>query len=205
MFGYTFSALFWVAIVLGVLMLWRGGGLNINGPTLVLRRFYVNESPADDVYLNITGRASGLIGWLLTVLGLDAETNLLVTGKEINLISSSLAGNIHKLVPVSKISSSHCGFKKPIGFLIAGAGILLLGLGDFRGLIICIIISLALVLIYYLQKKLAITIETFGGTTMGVVFKPSIIENVSVDMNMAFRAISVINQLVCEQNKSSRP
>jgi hypothetical protein len=187
-------------------------GINISSPTLVLRKFEINKSPksiADEI-ISIIGRASGLFGWLLTVIGIDAQTYLTVTGREFEIKGTSLFGQHHDVVPLTSISSTHCGFLKPIGYLILAGVALLYGL--FSGLfaeekhllkfILCLILGIVFLVMYVMQKKIEIKVQTRGGLSLGLVFKRSVIENVAVDIEQARLAIGILNGLVLNiQNK----
>jgi hypothetical protein len=208
MFGIGVLELIVLAVVVLVLVgrgLARrgGGGILISGPTLVLRRFKIDETSTANVLVDIVGRASGITAWLLTVMGFDAETSLKVTDKEVSFRSSSLFGQTHQVVPLPSVSSTHCGYSKPIGYLIVGAifliGGILSGLGESGGgtvILSGLVIGGILLIAYYLSKKIVISIETSGGMVLGLSFKQSVIENVSVDMEQALKAIRIVNQKV---------
>ena len=206
MYGAGISELLMIAVVGFILVgggLLRRGGLRIAGPTLVLRSFTIDEAPSSNVLIDIVGRASGITAWLLTVIGLDAETTLKVTNKEVSFKSSSVAGQTNQVVPLPSVSSIHCGYSKSIGFLIIGAIIVLFslvsGLGARDGgpvILVGLIIGGALLVAYYLSKKIVISIETSGGMVLGLSFKRSVIENVSVDMEQALQAIMILNRAV---------
>lgn len=202
-----------IVLVGGWLARLARGGVRIAGPTLVLRRFKVDETPSANLYVDIAGRRSGIIAWILTVIGFDAETSLKSTGQNITFKSSSLFGQIHRVVPLSKISSTHCGYSKPIGYLIIGVIFIVIGVlsnffpmrilwqfGLFGSL--CLILGLVIggifLIAYWLSKKMTMFLETSGGMTIGLTFKRSVIENVPVDINKALKAISILNQKVME-------
>jgi hypothetical protein len=195
-----------VLIVLGLWLVRRGGGgIHIAGPTLVLRKFKIDDAPSAEVVVDIVGRVSGIIAWLLTIIGFDAEYNLKVTDKEITFKSSSLYGQIHRIVPLPSVASTHCGYSKPIGYLIMGAiflvGSVLSGLEIRSGgglIVIGLVIGVIFLIAYYLSKKIAISLETSGGMQFGLSFKRSVMETVSVDMDQALRAIRIINQKIIE-------
>jgi hypothetical protein len=209
MFGIGLPEL--LIIVVACIVLFGGGslrrnrGVHISGPTLVLRRFEIDESSTSNVFVDIVGRASGISAWLLTIIGFDAETSLKVTDKEVSFKTSSLMGQIHQVVPLSSVSSTHCGFSKPIGYFILGVffilGGLLSGLGQRGGgvvILIGIILGGIFLIAYYLSKKIVISIETSGGIVLGVSFKRSVIENVGVDINKALKAIMLVNNKTIE-------
>ena len=106
-----------------------GTGLRVSGSTLVLREFKIyEEASPDGLSLKIVGRASGIIAWLLTVMGFNPETTLIVSQEEVSFKSSSLYGEINRLVPLASISSSNCGYSKPITFFVLGVIFVILGL-----------------------------------------------------------------------------
>jgi hypothetical protein len=214
------SLLFWVLVIGAVLYLLRGrGGIRMFGPVLVLRRFDVQEAPRDGVFIRIIGRPAGLVGWLLTVLRLSEDTTLEVTRERILSRSASLRGQVHDLVPLPSVASTNCGYVKPLWCLFVAGAIFLLGimstlgsLGNLFGrggvaeafggvagaLVGAAILGGIFLVIYWLQRKLCLSVRTRGGNDIGVVFKPSVIENVSIDLNRALQAISLINRKVLE-------
>ena len=83
-------------------------------------------------------------------------------------------------------------------FLIGG---ILSGLGQRGGgkvILIGLIIGGLFLIAYYLSKKIVISVETSGGMVLGLSFKRSVIENVSVDIEQALKAIRIVNQKVIE-------
>jgi hypothetical protein len=182
-------------------------GVNISGPTLVLRRFEIDELPAAEVLVDIVGRAPGVMAWLLTTLGIDAETSLQVTEQEVSFQSASLSGQIHHVVPLPSVSSAHCGYSKSISCLTLGTVLVLGGmvlgaaLGKEGGgwmALLGLLIGGAFLVAYWLSKKIIISFETHGGLFLGLAFQRSLIENVPVDMEQARRAIRIVNERVVE-------
>jgi hypothetical protein len=197
-----------VIIIGAALFKRRSGGVNITGPSLVLRKFSVKKDAANGYFIEIIGRASGLIAWLLTVMKLDTETSLKISQKDIFFKSSSLFGQIYQVSPLPSVSSTHCGYSKPLGYLIFGTifmiGGLYWGSVQYGGVSIMLgglLIGLVFFIAYWLSKKIAISIQTKGGMIMGLSFKRSVIENIPVDIQKALQAISVINKSVIESQK----
>lgn len=180
-------------------------GRHMFGPTLVLRRFKVNDTPSTDVAVDIAGRAPGVVAWLLTIMGFDAETTLKTTNKEVSFKSSSLFGQTNHVVPLQMVSSTHCGYSMPVQYLIIGALFLIGGIYSSIGYntngwetTLLLLIGIVFLVAYWLSKKLVIYIETSGGMVLGLSFKRSIVENVSVDLEQALKAIGIVNQKVLE-------
>lgn len=210
MFGIGFQELIILAVIVfivvgGGLVRRGGGGIRITGPTLVLRRFKIDEAPLANILVEIVGRASGVTAWLLTVIGFDAETSLKVTDKEITFRSSSLFGQTYQVLPLQSVSSTHCGYSKPIGYFIMGAIFLIGGLLSWLGqrggntiILPGLVIGGIFLTAYYLSKKIVISLETNGGMVLGLSFKRSVIENVSIDIEQALKVIRILNQKVIE-------
>lgn len=179
----------------------RQGALAASGPVLVLRKLEVNDAGSPAVV--IEGRPSGFMAWLLTTVGLDTLTTLKVTDHEVSFRSAGLSGEIHHVVPSAAISSTHCGYSQPIWLLVVGGVLLLFSLvvalsspGGAGTLLGGVVMAGACAAIYMLQRKIAISIETTGGMVMGLAFKPSAIEQVSVNLAGALRAVDRINGIV---------
>jgi hypothetical protein len=172
------------------------------GPKLVLRKFNIDEDSPANLFVDISGRASGAVDWFLTVIGFDAETSLKVTDKDVTFRSSSLFGQTYHMAPLPNVSSTYCGYLKPIGFLIFGALIVIGGIvggitspGDGGWIVLFgLLIGGGCLLAYYLSRTIVISVETSGGSLMRLAFKRSVIENMSVDMETTLKAIRLINQ-----------
>jgi hypothetical protein len=209
--GIGVTELIIIAVILGGggMFFRSGGSIRIAGPTLVLRSFKIDETPSTTVPVDIVGRASGITAWVLTSMGFGTESSLKMTDKEVSIKTSSLFGETYQVVTLPSISSTHCGYSKPIGYLIIGViiviGGLLNGLRNYYGffnqlasLLPGLIIGGIFLIAYYLSKKIFIAVETRGGKPLGLSFKRSVIENVSFDLNQALKVIHIINQKVIE-------
>jgi hypothetical protein len=107
------------------------------------------------------------------------------------------------------VSSTHCGYSKPIGYLIIGAIFLISGVlssqtipmrTDDKDIIMGIgfVIGAILFIKYFLSKKIVIAIETNGGIFLGLSFKRSVIEDVTIEMELALKVIEIINKKVID-------
>lgn len=175
------------------------------GPTLVLRKFKIDETPSADAPVDIVGRAQGIIAWLLTVMGFDAETSLKTTSKEISFKNSSLFGQTNQVVPLPMVSSTHCGYTMSMRYLIVGVLFVVGGIYSSMGynsngweVFGLLLIGAAFLVAYWLSKKIVISVETSGGMVLGLSFKRSVIENVSIDLEQALKAIQIVNQKVID-------
>jgi hypothetical protein len=209
--GLGFSTFVWmVAIIVVVGVIWRERRGYVSGTPVVLKKFHLNEDPTAGTAVEIVGRASGFLSWILNLLRLEQDFQLIVTDSEASVTRGSLSGIVHIYIPLNKVTSTVCGYQHSIlafafaalftvGFIMN----LLSGLlqnnrnevGSDMGLAFgYLILAVIFVLVYFSSKRIGINIETMH--THGLVFKRSLIENVEVDLPQALRAISVINARV---------
>lgn len=197
--------------------------MGIVGPALVLKKFSVTGAPSKEEapVIEIEGRKPGVIAFLLTLVGIDATTSLLVTPRDIRFRKGSLYGEITSMMPLTAVASAHAGFAKPIGLLIAAGVVMLAALGaaagigsgagfDHRGgggsagaaiAILGFIVVIVLVVAYFLSRKMAVFVESSGGATFGLIFKRSVIEGVPVDIDKVKAVVDIIREMVinCQQ------
>jgi hypothetical protein len=184
--------------------------------TLVLTKFEVRDNPRDNVYVDLEGRAAGLLHWFLHLLGLMYHTTLKVTDREVHLDSASVFAHLKRTVPLKSVSSTDCGYFKPLALiitavieLIAGPQLILKAHGSdakamlFFGVML-VMLAIIQIIAYALQKSIRIGIQTHGSTTYSVRFRRSIIENVAMDIDYAEKAIRILNNLVSKAQMDSR-
>ena len=175
---------------------------NKKTPTLVLRRFSISK-PGAPTLIEICGRDAGPIDWLLTSLKLKDETELRITGDQISFIRASVFGKKNQTIPIQSVASASSGYKSPVGFLIFGVVAFLIGLFSGSGSVIAfsLIIAAVCVLLYVLGKKIIVSIETSGGSDVGISFARSVIENIPVDIDQAQKVVDVINQEITRRHR----
>lgn len=189
--------------------------MGITGPALVLRKFSVTMAPSKQgaPVIEVEGRKPGVVAFLLTLMGIDTTTKLLVTTRDIQFRKGSLFGEITSMMPLTAVASAHAGFAKPVGHLIA-AGVILMasigavGVGGYFAIgMVLLVVAAVLVVAYFLSKKMAVFVESSGGATFGLIFKPSVIEGVTVDIEKVKVVVDVIRELViaCQHQRDPTP
>lgn len=167
---------------------------------LVLRRFQIDETGISGAHVWIEARQQGIFNFLLTLIGLDPTTTLKVSRGSISFQNSSVFGSSQISTPLPNIGAFIGGYKKPFFSLLFGVifsffGLLVTGAGETLG-ILGLIVGLAFLLHYYLQKTMYIGFETSGGATYGFAFKASLIEGVNVNIDRVSSTIDYVNSLI---------
>ena len=179
-------------------------GLNIFNfqAPLVLKKFNIENDPADGNYVEIVGRKKGLIAWLLSILGLDNTTSFLLSKSAVSYKTASLFGETTTFFPLPSIASTACGFSKPIALLFLGVFVLIFSLflaveaGSMAIVLIGLVVAAIMFVLYFFQKTITLSVESAGGKAIALTFSKSFIEGVGVDINKANEAIEMINSLV---------
>jgi hypothetical protein len=207
-----FSSFLWfVAIVAVIGLVWRGRKSFVTGTPIVLKKFRIDEGAAFGPAIEISGRASGVISWLLNLLRLEPDVDLTVTESEVAIRSASLSGVLHTYIPLGKVTAAVCGYQRSIwalGFAVlftSGAVINLLQGAfearrnaasiDMKVAVVFLILGGIALLVYFFSKKIGVSVES-SLHAHGVAFKRSLIGNVSIDLPQALRAIAVINNRI---------
>jgi len=167
---------------------------------LVLRRFQIDETGISGAHVWIEARQQGIFNFLLTLIGLDPTTTLKVSRGSISFQNSSVFGSSQISTPLPNIGAFIGGYKKPFFSLLFGVifslfGLLITVAGETLG-ILGLIVGLAFLLHYYLQKTMYIGFETSGGATYGFAFKASLIEGVNVNIDRVSSTIDYVNSLI---------
>ncbi len=148
------------------------------GPVLVARRFDVNLGK-DVVWpaIFIEGRQSGLIPWVLRLVGVEMATTLEVTQELITYQAAGLWRERRAAIPLSQVASAQCGMSQPIWHL-SGVGVIVLLLtilGDAGRLTpeefgAGVIAAGVCGLVCAMQRTIDLVVETSGGTRVSLTF-----------------------------------
>lgn len=180
---------------------------------LVIKSWRADSKPVDDKnnHIRIVGRNGGLIAWLLSLMGIDPTTTILVGPERIEFSSASLAGTESRLIPMQNVCSTYYGYHKPwkagalivafflLGGLSAGASVAEAGSpgSAFTILFTAVVVGLAFALLYYfLNRTLTLGFVELSGVVCGIRFKRSAIENVDVDQVQAKAVCTIVQQLI---------
>lgn len=163
------------------------------------------------VHVIITGRRSGLIGLLLSLMGIDPITKVVVNQERLEFSWASLSGIEYRVIPLANICSTYYGFRKPWALAIQ-LWLLIIAVGyiamdrlwyvDFAEILlgvgwVALIGAMIGITYYVLNQKMTLGFVESSGHINAITFKPSIIENVKIDEVQA-RNVSIVVQRCIE-------
>ena len=177
--------------------------------TYVVKSWYADQKiNPHGHYVAITGRAPGLISWVLSLAGISPTFSLQCGCNNFVYEMGSWSGKRVKTIPLSKISSVYYGYVKPwkAALAIGLAGIAVGNLiyaatqsGVANAMVILIFLGLAFG--YFLfNKDFSIGVCEVGGILSGVDFRRSLIEGITVDEAAAEKVHLIIHALIERTN-----
>lgn len=210
--GFGFTTIVWlIVIVILAGVVWRGRKMHVSGTPIALTGLRVD--PAASTPIEISGRVSGVVSWVLTLMRLQPTFYLRVTQSSFSIVSSSLGGIRHTYIPLDAITHTACGYQRSIlafslavafslgflsnllsGFLIVNRSEVGENMGRAFGFLI---LAGGAAVVFYFSKRIGIQVET-NHPPHGLSFKPSVIESTSVDLPQALKVIEVLNSLVLQ-------
>jgi tetratricopeptide (TPR) repeat protein len=126
---------------------------------LVLDTFVFNPE-SDDKVIELQGRAAGVLGYLLSLLGLNQRSFLIITREEVQFRFVRLGGITTILCPLDTITVTLGGLSKPMWALYGGIVLLLGGLTALPTGIVASVIG-ALLLFHFIRTRfLELTFST---------------------------------------------
>ena len=152
---------------------------------LATKEFRYSINPKDGQFVRIVGRKSGIIDWILSLVGIDSTTTFEVHRDHIRFTTSNFSGQVTTMIAMQSIANTSTGYFKPVLYLILGILLLpLFGLG------------LILLVYYFLHKTLMVSTQDNSGFMTFIAFKPSVIEGVKIGPQDAEKVVAIINKLV---------
>lgn len=203
-----------VTLALGVYLaldLWR---LNRAGPAFAIQQIRIDDAGVR--LLLLEGRQTGLLAWIYTRLGLEADARLELTAHDIRIERRSLKGFELFYAPVHDLSCSWCGFYRAVSLVLIAVALLVGGFTQLwtawqiddayqRQLALSVtsttalLASLGAVIAYWLfeiSKRITVSVETTGGEQRGIALKRNVIDNVTIGLPDSLRAVDVLNRTI---------
>jgi len=167
---------------------------------LVLKQFEIDKDA--DIFLKISGRESGILSFLLSLIGLDPITTFEADKKSVRFETVSVRkGKFRVSVPNSAITGVVTGWTKPFQLLVVAAVFLICGLsgiGTSMAIVIAGVVVAAICLVFYfLNKSLFFGFYNGGDSPIAIMqVGRSVIENVPLDLEKFEEAAAVLNEVI---------
>jgi hypothetical protein len=179
--------------------------LKAGSAALALKLKVINEN--GPMYVKIVGRKSGLISWLLTLIGIDSTFTFYVYEKRIEVTEGTLSGTLTSIYPMASLSSCGFGYLKPFHYFVLAACslvstiyTLILALNDNGPAgavsVATLVMAIVFAVLYYLRKTLCIFALSHSGNGPYIFTKRSLIEGVKITEEEAGRISNIITSLV---------
>jgi len=175
-------------------------------PTLSLKTFTVDP---DSRTLIISGRVSGLVGFLLNLAKISPTTTFTLLFDRLELDEATITSQSKKLFPLAATSSTECGTRQPISYLVMAAIMAYLTMhfivfsiinGEYGSMALSLVFAIigAIAVVGYLfSRKLYLAVHC-GSQSMEIIFKESVIGKMKVDRDAVLEAIEIINDRIIE-------
>lgn len=180
--------------------------LQWSAPQLVLKQFRVRSSPSrESPVVEITGRRSGLVAFILSMIGLDPTVSLTVTSTEVRQRAASMSGETVDILPLRQIASVHASMTSPIIILIMGILALLPGLlavavaeGEPEGFM-ALFPAVVLIVTYFVTgKKFSLAFITSAGGGVAIGFKPKTPSGQKLDLDRLNQVAEAVRDLISQ-------
>jgi hypothetical protein len=160
--------------------------------------------------VKLTGRKSGIIAWLLAVLGIDNAVTFTVYERRIDFTESALSGNLTHSFPMPSIANLGTGFLKPVLNLVLAVGFFVMGIISipfpYSGFTLAIGWAIAAynAVMYFLRKSLCVYCTSNSGAGPVVFLKRSVIEGHSLSKEDADKIIGILIRLIEENQRNTK-
>ncbi len=182
---------------------------------LVIKSWSVKSNPAlGEPYVKVVARESGLLSFILSLLGIDATTTLQVSATRIEFERGSLSGFIRRLTLFEHIGSTFYGRNKPWKtalvifaiFSFIGSAIGNSGFGGTSWTSVFFLLGVLVAgLYYFLNRELTIGFTEDSGISSAIQFKRSVIEGQEINEEQLQKIIDVIEHLIKQQKADIGP
>ncbi len=167
---------------------------------LMLEKFEFDPN-ADHKIVELHGKTAGLMGSVLSLLGLTRDAYLVVTRDELQLKLVGFSGMTIIICPLEKITSAACGVSKPVWALRWGLVFLL-----FVPTIILPLIGLGLLLYFVRAKFLTLTFSTSDLLKIhGLDFAPLTTTGKQIHLDDLIEIVAYVNTMLLQPQPEPSP
>lgn len=178
--------------------------LKAGSSALVLREKVIDEN--GPLYVRLVARRSGVLNWLLTLIGINTTSFFEVYENRIEYSYGSLSGYVKELIPLTSISNMAYGYFRPIILLILSIISLLWGIFSAiafesgTAFFVAVMVAIIFLLFYFLKKTTMLGVIPHSGEANLVLLKQSVIENENISEEEAKKICDIITALIVKAN-----
>jgi len=122
-------------VLVGGFFIWylflRGGAGNAASKVvggLYLDKYIFNRNKRRGIIVEIRGRKPGLMGWILSLFGLNRQSFIIVTDKEVRFHFTGISDTTTYVAPLNTVTCFLSGKDKPLGRAIIGGLLIFVGI-----------------------------------------------------------------------------
>ncbi len=157
-----------------------------------------------ETFVHITCRPSGLLNWLLNLIGIVGTSSLTANRECLDFKTTSLKGFESVTAPLPCVTTVTCGLRKPLNHLISAIVCFLLGTigaaAISKYLMLFLLLAIVYGVLYYLGKSFFIGFMNGGDRVYGVEFHASVIEGIKVDNDKVNETCALIRQEIIKSH-----
>lgn len=192
--------------------LWR---LNRAGPALAVKEIDFDRQNPDRIVV-LHGRQTGILAWIYTRLGLEADARLELTARDIRVERQSLKGFSLQYAPTHDLSASTCGYYRAISLALVAVSLITGGFLQLytawgienpydrlhalelagRASTIAAVFAVLAYALFELSKRMAVSVETTGGEKMGIALKRNVLDNVTIGLAESRQVATLLNRAI---------
>jgi hypothetical protein len=181
---------------------------------LVLKRFTLGQTQPGGPFIDLEGRAPGVVSFVLSLVGVDPTLSLRCFADRVEIVEAGLGGRETVVVPIGKVSSIIGGHSRSLASLVAAGvcglfGMLamfasMVGSGEMGGAVVgavfwFLLAAIALVR-FFLSRSMVLAVQNGGDKSFGLRFGQGVIEGVDVNPARVQQAVDLLNRATMEAN-----
>jgi hypothetical protein len=175
---------------------------------LVLKRFVIGQTQPDGPFLDLEGRAPGLLSFVLNLMGVDPTLSLRCFADRVEVVEAGLGGREMVVIPLGKVTSivgghsrsvrrlvaaglfSFFGFSSLVAAAIAGEG----STGAVIAAVFGLVVAAITLMTFFLSRSMVLAVQNGGDKSFGLRFGQGVIAGVDVNPARVQQAVEMLNR-----------
>jgi hypothetical protein len=179
---------------------------------LVLKRFVLGQTQAGGPFIDLEGRAPGLVSFVLSVMKVDPTLSLRCFADRVEVVEAGVAGRESVVIPLTKVSAIIGGHSRSIAPLVAGgvfaffAMVTVIGAavsgegGAVAAAVFWTFLAVVALVRFFLSRTMVLAVQNGGDKSFGLRFGQGMIEGVDVNPTRVQQAVEMLNRATMDAN-----